>query len=443
PVLNGITGSPYRIGEINAKDIHYEDRSGFGEVVDAEGGLDEPLAFHQMLNSAAEGILVAGVRAYDVTTGRFLSADPLQLGAAPSAIDAADFFRYARDNPIAMRDATGLAPCLQTPEGGCRSNLGEETYEEQRQAAMAHYAANEPEMRALQANANVYWGLRAWADATAQYMATEFPDGQTAEAANSTDARSPSQMEAPTEPVEPGRAAEPQGSRAAGVATANRVSRDTASAGQVVTEDEEDSSEGQSGPEAAEGAPVLADAYGALHRGFGPQFDLTTDAETSASADDAASGFDLAAAFGPAGRGIGPDLRPRTRVTVDPYGPLSDDALAAAPDDIDDFLRPLEEELNGTHSWVKDDWLNRSLGRVTPLGAYGTLSIGLSGAGGYLFGWSEGVGIYHDVSCAMCPGDWTRNWYLYEAKGGRGGNWASYGAGIDVGYSRHASFLGT
>jgi hypothetical protein len=47
------------------------------------------------------------------------------------------------------------------------------------------------------------------------------------------------------------------------------------------------------------------------------------------------------------------------------------------------------------------------------------------------------------VSCATCPSDWTQNWYLYDTKGGRAGNWASYGAGIDFGYSRHASFLGT
>ena len=100
-------------------------------MINTDGRLDEPLAFHQMLDSAANGILVAGVRAYDATTGRFLSADPLELAAAPSPLDAGDFFRYAQDNPIAMHDATGLAPCLMTAEGGCRSNLGEETYEEQ------------------------------------------------------------------------------------------------------------------------------------------------------------------------------------------------------------------------------------------------------------------------------------------------------------------------
>jgi RHS repeat-associated protein len=198
PVLNSITGSPYRIGELSAKDFLYEDASGFGETINADGSLDEPLGFHQMLGSAGEGILIAGVRAYDVSTGRFLSADPLELAAAPSAIDAADFFRYAQDNPIAMHDAMGLAPCLMTLEGGCRSNIGEQTYEEQRQAHMAHYAANEPEMRALQAKANEYWAAK---EANRQEAVTGSSDGQVAEAARSTDARAPSQMEAPTEPA--------------------------------------------------------------------------------------------------------------------------------------------------------------------------------------------------------------------------------------------------
>ena len=200
PVLSDITGSPYRIGAFADKEHHYEDTSGFGEVIKASGILDEPLAFHQMLAGEADGILLAGVRAYDLTTGRFLSADPMELAAAPSAIDAADFFRYAQDNPIAMQDATGLAPCLMTPEGGCRSNLGEETYEEQRQAAMEHYAANEPEMRALQEQANEYWEIRNPTTVNLEKV-TEASDGQVAEASKSTDARPPAAMETPTEPA--------------------------------------------------------------------------------------------------------------------------------------------------------------------------------------------------------------------------------------------------
>jgi hypothetical protein len=65
---------------------------------------------------------------------------------------------------------------------------------------MEHYAANEPEMRALQEQANEYWDIR---DPTRWNLekVTEASDGQVAEAARSTDARSPSQMEAPTEPA--------------------------------------------------------------------------------------------------------------------------------------------------------------------------------------------------------------------------------------------------
>ena len=39
--------------------------------------------------------------------------------------------------------------------------------------------------------------------------------------------------------------------------------------------------------------------------------------------------------------------------------------------------------------------------------------------------------------------DWTQNWFLYDTNGARAGNWLGYGFGVDVGYSRHASFLGT
>ncbi len=202
PVLNGITGSPYRIGEATSAQHHYQDASGFGEVIEASGTLDEPLAFHEMLAGEADGILMAGVRAYDVTTGRFLSADPMGLVAASRAIDAADFFRYAQDNPIAMQDATGLAPCLMTLEGGCRSNLGEETYEEQRQAHRDHAASEAADqVRVAHDRFIAAWNREERLGRNPFDLLPRATDGAQLEADKSADGRSPSQMEDPTKPL--------------------------------------------------------------------------------------------------------------------------------------------------------------------------------------------------------------------------------------------------
>ncbi|MDH3663788.1 MAG: polymorphic toxin-type HINT domain-containing protein, partial [Alphaproteobacteria bacterium] len=206
PIVISATGSPYRIGSASANQVHRE-TSGFGEIIEQDGKLDEPLVFHQMLASGVDEILIAGLRPYDVATGRFLSPDPLGLGASSDPISSGDFFNYANDDPIAKGDPSGLSPCWQTVDGGCGTIPGEESYEQQRQAHMAHFAANDSETRALQEQANAYFETRASLTARAQQMAAEFaaefPDGQIVESVRSTNARAPSEVESPTEPVNP------------------------------------------------------------------------------------------------------------------------------------------------------------------------------------------------------------------------------------------------
>ena len=63
--------------------------------------------FHQMWSSALTPLRFAGVRVYDAETGRFLTPDPLGVTAASDPNDAVDMFRYAHNNPAAVRDSTG------------------------------------------------------------------------------------------------------------------------------------------------------------------------------------------------------------------------------------------------------------------------------------------------------------------------------------------------
>lgn len=109
PVASNITGSPYR--EASSSGTYLErDATAFGEPMLSDGLLSTELGFHQMWTSAAAGIHTAGVRSYDPETGRFLSPDPLTYAAAPDVGSGADFFRYARNNPVALQDANGYRP---------------------------------------------------------------------------------------------------------------------------------------------------------------------------------------------------------------------------------------------------------------------------------------------------------------------------------------------
>lgn len=80
-------------------------QSAFGEREASDPGVE--LGFHQMWASALTPLRFAGVRVYDAETGRFLTPDPLGVTAASDPNDAADPFRYAHNNPVAVRDSTG------------------------------------------------------------------------------------------------------------------------------------------------------------------------------------------------------------------------------------------------------------------------------------------------------------------------------------------------
>lgn len=80
-------------------------QSAFGESPSWD--LTVELGFHQMWSSALAPLRFAGVRVYDPETGRFLTPDPLGMGAAADPNDAVDPFRYAHNNPVAVRDSTG------------------------------------------------------------------------------------------------------------------------------------------------------------------------------------------------------------------------------------------------------------------------------------------------------------------------------------------------
>ncbi len=80
-------------------------QSAFGESPTSDLSIE--LGFHQMWSSALAPLRFAGVRGYDPETGRFLTPDPLGMGAAGDPNDAVDPFRYAHNNPVAVRDSTG------------------------------------------------------------------------------------------------------------------------------------------------------------------------------------------------------------------------------------------------------------------------------------------------------------------------------------------------
>ncbi|MEO1270354.1 MAG: hypothetical protein AAFX99_19880, partial [Myxococcota bacterium] len=65
-VVTNITGSPYRTDQSD----QFANYAGFGELVSGEE-IEGQLGFHNMMRTDHDSILVAGVRAYDSSTGRF------------------------------------------------------------------------------------------------------------------------------------------------------------------------------------------------------------------------------------------------------------------------------------------------------------------------------------------------------------------------------------
>jgi RHS repeat-associated protein len=93
---------------------------------------------------------------------------------------------------------------------------------------------------------------------------------------------------------------------------------------------------------------------------------------------------------------------------------------------------------------TQDDWLNWFLGTNTswPVVPYGTLYFGPSAGVVWSLGGSINIGVYHDVTCATCYWDWSKNWGLYGTFSGHLGHNFGGSGGVTLGYSRYASFRG-
>lgn len=76
-----------------------------------------PTGYTGHVNDADTGLVYMQARYYDPEVGRFLSVDPVGVGAG----DAFNFnrFTYANNNPIVNDDPTGRAICSASGGGGC------------------------------------------------------------------------------------------------------------------------------------------------------------------------------------------------------------------------------------------------------------------------------------------------------------------------------------
>lgn len=112
---------------LQAGNLGGSDQSAFGEAGATDLAAD--LGFHQSWASALTPLRFAGVRVYDPELGRFLTPDPLGLQAAADPNDAIDLFRYAHNNPVAVRDSTGyLGVTPPTPTTIIVDGIMVETY---------------------------------------------------------------------------------------------------------------------------------------------------------------------------------------------------------------------------------------------------------------------------------------------------------------------------
>lgn len=91
--------------------------SAFGELLDGDATGESQMGFHQTWATEASALRIAGVRPYDPDTGRFLATDPFNWAAAPDPNDAADAYRYAQSNPVAMQDSTGYLAMMPPVQG--------------------------------------------------------------------------------------------------------------------------------------------------------------------------------------------------------------------------------------------------------------------------------------------------------------------------------------
>ena len=91
----------------------------FGEIAAVTGALTQLLQFPGQYHDAETGFNDNWHRTYDPSTGRYLQADPLGIGAGPNV------YAYAEGNPIGVVDRFGLAPgdSYPTPEAAARNAL--------------------------------------------------------------------------------------------------------------------------------------------------------------------------------------------------------------------------------------------------------------------------------------------------------------------------------
>ena len=102
-VLKGVDGQAVAIDE--QQRITREHLNAWGVPSDGTPPVAVDLDFHDMQPTATPSVNRAGVRAYDVTVGRFTSPDPLGFaGGGP------DLFRYANNSPATLHDRSGLSP---------------------------------------------------------------------------------------------------------------------------------------------------------------------------------------------------------------------------------------------------------------------------------------------------------------------------------------------
>ena len=79
----------------------------------------EAYMYTGMLYDAATGLYYDNARFYDPSTGKFLTADP--VGGAKSDPQSLNGYAYARDNPLAIVDPSGLSWNPLTVLLGCDS----------------------------------------------------------------------------------------------------------------------------------------------------------------------------------------------------------------------------------------------------------------------------------------------------------------------------------
>lgn len=100
-----------------AKVIEYDS---FGNLIaDSNPGFDMPIGFAGGLADAASGLVHFGYRDYDPAAGRWTARDPVLFGAGQG-----NLYMYAKNNPIAYRDPTGLFCISATGYEGIGGGVG-------------------------------------------------------------------------------------------------------------------------------------------------------------------------------------------------------------------------------------------------------------------------------------------------------------------------------